>query len=40
MSPVPRLLILDEARRMRKAGVPDPAEDAALLLSALTGLNH
>ncbi len=37
MSPVPRLLILDEARRMRKAGVPDPAEDAALLLSALIG---
>lgn len=34
-----RALLLDAARRLRSAGVPDPETDAALLLSHLTGRN-
>ena len=33
----PRVLLLQTARRLREAGIPDPVEDAALLLSHLLG---
>ncbi len=33
----PRKLLLQAASRFREAGIPDPAEDASLLLSHLTG---
>lgn len=34
----PRHLLLETARRFRKAGIPDPETDAALLLSSLCGV--
>ena len=37
MTVAPRPLILEAARRLREAGVPDPAWDASVLLSHLTG---
>ncbi len=36
----PRELILSTAELFRRAGVPDPENDAALILSHLTGLSH
>ena len=35
----PRALLLSSARRLREKGIPDPEEDASLLLSHLTGKN-
>ena len=33
----PRMLLLDAARRLKEAEIPDPQVDGALLLSHLTG---